>query len=107
LAADPGSAGRQVAVVDVPGWVAAHTGETCTPFAGHLIGEGVACQANIMANDMVWPSMLDAFATASGSLTARLLAALDAGEAAGGDVRGLRPAAVVVGVRGAVAVDAR
>lgn len=96
LAQDAGAHGRQVAVVDAHGGVAAHTGESCMPFAGHVTGAQASCQANIMANDTVWPRMLDAFTSADGSLTARLLDALDAGEAAGGDIRGRQSAAILV-----------
>lgn len=96
LAKDPGAHGRQIAVVDTQGGVATHTGESCMPFAGHVTGEQVSCQANIMASEAVWTSMLDAFAGRSGSLTDRLLDALDAGEAAGGDIRGRQSAAILV-----------
>jgi uncharacterized Ntn-hydrolase superfamily protein len=96
VAEDSGAAGRQVAVVDGQGRVGAHTGEACMPFAGHAVGAGVSCQANIMASSDVWPAMLEAFSSASGSLTVRLLAALDAGEAAGGDIRGRQSAAILV-----------
>ncbi|MGO9960460.1 MAG: DUF1028 domain-containing protein [Solirubrobacteraceae bacterium] len=96
LAQDSGAHGRQVAIVDAHGAVAAHTGEACMPYAGHVIGEHASSQANIMASPTVWTHMLDAFAAASGSLTDRLLDALDAGEAAGGDIRGRQSAAVLV-----------
>jgi len=95
-AADPGAAGRQVAVMDAAGDVAVHTGDAAIPFAGHVVGDGVSCQANMMASARVWPDMLDAFTAAAGSLTQRLLAALDAAEAAGGDVRGRQSAAILV-----------
>jgi uncharacterized Ntn-hydrolase superfamily protein len=87
---------RQVAIVDARGDAAAHTGPECMPFAGHVVGDGFACQANLMAGEEVWPAMAEAFAAAPGSLTRRLLAALDAGDAAGGDVRGRQSAAIVV-----------
>ncbi len=93
---DPGSAGRQVAVVDAGGNVATHTGDSCIPFAGHIAGDGVSCQANIMVSDRIWPAMLDAYRTASGPLSDRLLAALDAAEAEGGDARGRQSAAIRV-----------
>jgi uncharacterized Ntn-hydrolase superfamily protein len=93
---DPGAAGRQVAVVDAAGRVAAHTGEACVAFAGHVTGDGVSCQANIMASDRVWPAMLEAFTATNGKLTGRLLAALDAAELAGGDMRGRQSAAILV-----------
>lgn len=96
LAEDPGAAGRQVAVLDASGRVAAHTGESCIPFAGHTTADGVSCQANIMASERVWPEMLAAYQAASGSLTTRLLAVLDAAEAAGGDIRGRQSAAILV-----------
>ncbi len=97
LEEDPGSEGRQVAVVDAEGRVASHTGSRCIAFAGHVSGEGVSCQANIMVSDTVWPAMLGAFEqTAGASLTDRLLAALDAAEAEGGDARGRQSAAILV-----------
>jgi uncharacterized Ntn-hydrolase superfamily protein len=94
--ADPGAAGRQLAIVDALGGVAAHTGAACMAFAGHVTGDQVSCQANIMANATVWAKMLEAFATAAGPLASRLLAALDAAEAAGGDIRGRQSAALLV-----------
>ncbi len=93
---DPGSAGRQVAVVDAHGNVASHTGENCIPFAGHIAADGVSCQANIMVSERIWPAMLDAYRTASGPLSDRLLAALDAAEGEGGDARGRQSAAIRV-----------
>jgi uncharacterized Ntn-hydrolase superfamily protein len=96
VAADPEAGVRQVAVVDVRGSAAAHTGADCMPFAGHVSGKGFSCQANLMADARVWPAMADAFEVASSSFPYRLLAALDAGEAAGGDVRGRQSAAVLV-----------
>jgi uncharacterized Ntn-hydrolase superfamily protein len=96
LAEDYGAAGRQVAVLDARGEVAAHTGSSAIPFAGHAIGEQVSCQANIMASERVWPAMLEAYTRDSGSLTTRLLAALDAAEVHGGDIRGRQSAAILV-----------
>ncbi len=96
LAADPNAATRQVAFVDAEGRAAAHTGESCIPFAGHVAGEGVSCQANIMASARVWPAMLAAYEAASGPLPARLLAALQAAESEGGDIRGRQSAAILV-----------
>ena len=95
-AADPGAATRQLAILDARGGVAAHTGESCMAFAGHVTGEQVSCQANIMANATVWGRMLEAFTTAAGPLASRLIAALDAAEAAGGDLRGRQSAALLV-----------
>jgi uncharacterized Ntn-hydrolase superfamily protein len=93
---DSGSAGRQVAVVDASGAVAVHTGHSAIAFAGHLTGEGVSCQANMMVSELVWPAMLQSYESSSGSLTDRLLAALDAAEAQGGDARGRQSAAILV-----------
>jgi uncharacterized Ntn-hydrolase superfamily protein len=96
LAEDPLAASRQVAVVDARGEVAAHTGEACMAFAGDVQGKGVSCQANIMATAEVWPAMLSAYAGGQGSLTSRLLTALNVAESAGGDLRGRQSAAVLV-----------
>jgi uncharacterized Ntn-hydrolase superfamily protein len=87
---------RQLGVVDARGGAAAHTGPECMTFAGHAVGDGFACQANLMAGDEVWPAMAAAYEAADGSLTRRLLAALDAGDAAGGDVRGRQSAAILI-----------
>jgi uncharacterized Ntn-hydrolase superfamily protein len=65
-------------------------------YAGHITAAGVSCQANIMASERVWPAMLEAFATAPGSLTERLLIALEAAEREGGDLRGRQSAAILV-----------
>ena len=96
VANDPGGHSRQVAVVDGAGHVAAHTGSSAMAYAGHVTGAGVSCQANIMASERVWPAMLEAFSVADGSLTSRLLTALDAAEREGGDLRGRQSAAILV-----------
>ena len=96
LAEDRLSGSRQVAVIDVAGSVAAHTGTNCMPFAGDCQGKGVSCQANIMASEQVWPEMLRAFEAQPGTLATRLLAALNAAELAGGDIRGRQSAALLV-----------
>jgi uncharacterized Ntn-hydrolase superfamily protein len=96
VAEDPLRDSRQVAIVDTYGAVAAHTGSACMSFAGDVQGDGVSCQANIMVADTGWPAMLRAFETATGTLTARLLAALDAAEDEGGDLRGRQSAAILV-----------
>ncbi len=96
LAADEQAAVRQVAVVDSRGAVAVHTGDGCIPYAGHVEGEGFSAQANMMAGPDVWPAMADAFTAFSEPLPRRLLATLDAAEAAGGDVRGRQSAALLV-----------
>ena len=90
---------RQVAVVDGHGRTAVHTGRRCIQFAGHEEGKGYICAANMMAGPGVPEAMAHAFRTAVGELPDRLLAALDAAEETGGDVRGRQSAAMVV-VRG-------
>jgi uncharacterized Ntn-hydrolase superfamily protein len=96
VSSDPGAAGRQLAIVDAAGGVAAHTGSSCMPEAGHVTADGVSCQANIMVSASVWPAMLEAFQRTGGPLVGRLLAALDAAEAEGGDIRGRQSAALLV-----------
>src|ERR1700749_5107551 len=96
LAEDPLATSRQVAIVDPRGETAAHTGEACMAFAGDAQGDGVSCQANIMATAEVWPAMLSAYSSGQGSLTTRLLTALNVAESAGGDLRGRQSAAILV-----------
>jgi uncharacterized Ntn-hydrolase superfamily protein len=96
LAVDPLSALRQVGVVGADGSVAAATGELCIDHAGHQLGDAYAVQANMMRSPDVWPAMASAFEESSGPLAHRLLAALTAGEAAGGDARGRMSAALLV-----------
>jgi uncharacterized Ntn-hydrolase superfamily protein len=96
VAADPDSSVRQVAILGADGDGAAHTGDDCIPDAGHLVGDGYSVQANIMRNRTVWPAMAEALGAATGSLARRLLAALDAAEAAGGDWRGMQAAGLLV-----------
>ncbi|MBN1206287.1 MAG: DUF1028 domain-containing protein [Myxococcaceae bacterium] len=96
LVADSGSAVRQVAMIDAQGRVAAHTGERCIVAAGHVVGENFSVQANMMERDTVWPAMAKAFRETKGDLAARMMAALEAAEAAGGDIRGKQSAALIV-----------
>ena len=96
LAADPAANVRQVAAVDVAGRVAVHTGARCIPVAGHVTGEGFSCQANMMRDPGVPEAMAETFAATTGPLVHRLLATLEAAQAAGGDIRGLQSAAVRV-----------
>src|SRR5262249_16344016 len=95
LAADAGREVRQVAIVDAQGRVAAHTGAKCIEWAGHKSGAGYSCQANLMVGDVV-TAMSQAYESASGDLAERLMAALDAAQAAGGDIRGRQSAALLV-----------
>ena len=94
--ADPKRAVRQVAVVDAHGRAAVHTGRRCIQFAGHEEGRGFVCAANMMAHEGVPEAMARAYKTAIGELPDRLLAALDAAEAAGGDIRGRQSAAMII-----------
>jgi uncharacterized Ntn-hydrolase superfamily protein len=88
---------RQLAIVDATGRVAAHTGAGCIRDAGHRIGATYSVQGNLLRSSDVWPAMAEAFESTLGApLWERLLAALDAGERAGGDVRGRQSAALVV-----------
>lgn len=96
LEGDPGQATRQVGIVDVNGRAAAHTGVNCTAWAGHRIGVGFACQGNILTGPEVLEAMAETFMTAEGELAERLLAALDAGDQAGGDRRGKQAAGLLV-----------
>jgi uncharacterized Ntn-hydrolase superfamily protein len=96
VAADEMAAVRQVAMVDAHGGVGAHTGADCMSFCGQELGHHHSAQGNLMASDRVWGAMSEAFLAAEGSLARRLLDALDAGEAAGGDIRGRQSAAILV-----------
>ena len=89
-------ADRQVAVLDVRGRVAADTGPGSFPVSGQLVGEGFSVQGNMLASHEVLPAMAQAFGTASGDLSDRLVAALTAGQDAGGDLRGRQSAALLV-----------
>jgi uncharacterized Ntn-hydrolase superfamily protein len=87
---------RQVTMIDARGNVATHTGAKCIAAAGHLAGENYSVQANLMLSDTVWPAMKQAFEEAQGDLADRLLATLEAAQAAGGDIRGQQSAAILV-----------
>jgi uncharacterized Ntn-hydrolase superfamily protein len=87
---------RQVGMVDASGGAASHTGVGCIAAAGHVVGDGYACQANLMLNGTVWGAMARAYQTAEGELPERLLGALDAAEAEGGDLRGRQSVALLV-----------
>jgi len=96
LAADDQPESRQVALVDASGRVAVHSGEKCIPAAGHRAGDGFSCQANLMEKDTVWDAMHAAFTSTDAPLAERMMAALDAAEAEGGDIRGKQSAAMLV-----------
>jgi len=87
---------RQVAMIDAQGRVEAWTGRNDIQAAGHIVGKNFSVQANLMLNDKVWPAMARAFESTKGDLADRMLAALDAAQAAGGDIRGRQSAALIV-----------
>jgi uncharacterized Ntn-hydrolase superfamily protein len=93
---DPQAEVRQCAIVDTTGAAAAHTGAKCIPAAGHRVGDGFSCQANLMEKDTVWDAMADAYLSTAAPLAERMMAALEAAEAEGGDIRGKQSAAMVV-----------
>jgi len=95
-AGDPDSAKRQVGIVDMKGGAASFTGSECFPWFGGLTGDHVAVQGNILVGEATVSAMLRAFQTTSGTLAGRLLAALKAGDRAGGDRRGKQSAALLV-----------
>lgn len=99
VAGDEGRDVRQVAMIDAEGRVAAHTGAKCIEAAGHETGKEFSVQANMMANERVWPAMARAFETTRGDLAERMMAALEAAQAAGGDIRGKQSAALIVVTR--------
>ena len=90
---DKGEAVRQVAMIDMKGNVATHTGEKCIYAAGHQIGKNYSVQANLMENETVWPAMAKAFENTEGDLADKMMAALYAAEGEGGDIRGKQSAA--------------
>lgn len=88
--------GRQFSVMDAEGNVATHTGPRASEWAGHVIGRYVSAQGNILAGPQVVEDMVAAFESTTGHLSLRLMAALEAGQAAGGDTRGMQSAAMLV-----------
>lgn len=96
IAADPGRATRQVGIVDAKGNVANYTGDECNTWAGAVSGKYYTAQGNILAGEEVVKAMGKAFEETEGELADRLMAALFAGQAAGGDTRGQQSAALLV-----------
>lgn len=96
LASDEGSAFRQVAIIDAKGNVATHTGEKCIADAGHLQGQHFSVQANMMLNKQVVPEMRRAFEQSKGPLAERMVDAMQAGQATGGDIRGQQSASILI-----------
>jgi uncharacterized Ntn-hydrolase superfamily protein len=96
LATDAAADVRQVAILDFDGSIAAHTGASCIAEAGQVIGDDFSVQANLMEKDTVPEAMARAFRASRGDLADRLLAALEAAQAEGGDIRGQQSAALLV-----------
>ncbi len=96
VAADAKRAVRQVAFLDARGRTAAWTGTGCISYAGHALGRNWSAQGNLLASSKVWGDMGRAFGRARGPLAERLLAALEAGQRAGGDARGMQSACLLV-----------
>ncbi|MGY5876405.1 MAG: DUF1028 domain-containing protein [Candidatus Thorarchaeota archaeon] len=87
---------RQFGLVDAKGRAAAFTGKDCMEWAGHIVGDGFACQGNILTGEDVVTNMAEAYEKAEGDIVDKLFAALNAGQAAGGDKRGMQSAAIYV-----------
>jgi uncharacterized Ntn-hydrolase superfamily protein len=96
VAADDRPQYRQVAFLDAGGRSAVHVGESCIPAAGYASGEGFSAQGNMVESERVWESMAEAFERGDGPLAERLLDALEAAEAAGGDWRGRQAGGILV-----------
>jgi len=93
---DKDAAQRQVGLVDARGRAASFTGKECFDWAGHVVGKGYAIQGNILAGEDVIKSMARAYESTDGDLPVRLLAALSAGQRAGGDRRGQQSASLLI-----------
>ncbi|MCA2005332.1 MAG: DUF1028 domain-containing protein [Ignavibacterium sp.] len=96
IESDEGRDFRQLAIVDAKGNSAAYTGSKCIPDAGHIVGDNYSVQANLMLSNLVWSEMSKAFESTDGPLAERLVAALEAAENVGGDIRGKQSAAILV-----------
>ncbi len=99
IESDEGRDVRQLAILDSKGRVAAYTGKNCIPEAGHITGDNFSVQANLMLKNTVWKAMSEAFQNTKGPLAERMIAALEAAQNEGGDIRGKQSAAILV-VRG-------
>lgn len=100
IAGDDGRDHRQVGVIDSEGHTANWTGDECQPWAGHSAGEGYACQGNILAGPQVIDALTSAFEVAEGPLPERMMAGLEAAQAAGGDSRGRQSSAIYIAKAG-------
>jgi uncharacterized Ntn-hydrolase superfamily protein len=93
---DPDRERRQVGIVDAQGKAAAFTGTECQPWAGHKVGATFTAQGNILVSEATVEAMAKAFSEAEGMLGERLMRALEAGQEAGGDSRGMQSAAMLI-----------
>ena len=96
IASDEGKDVRQLAILDSKGRSASYTGKNCIQYAGNIAGENFSVQANMMLTDKVWPAMTEAFKNSSGHLAERMITALEAGQDAGGDIRGKQSASLLI-----------
>ncbi len=96
IAGDEGRDFRQLAVLDASGRTASYTGAKCIYGAGNIAADNYSVQANLMLNDKVWGAMEKAFTETSGPLAERMAASLEAAQNAGGDIRGMQSAAIMV-----------
>ncbi|MGD9396836.1 MAG: DUF1028 domain-containing protein [Candidatus Thorarchaeota archaeon] len=96
LDADDGKEHRQIGIVDAKGEAVAHTGKECMNWAGQIVGDGFTCQGNILTGEAVVVDMAEAFENTEGDLIDKLFAGLIAGQAAGGDSRGMQSASILV-----------
>ena len=96
IAADPGAGQRQCHILDVSGRIAHHTGRACVSWAGHVSAKNVSVAGNMLAGEAVVRATLAAYLSATGTMAERLLTAMEAGEAAGGDRRGKQSAALTL-----------
>ncbi|TFG34034.1 DUF1028 domain-containing protein [Candidatus Thorarchaeota archaeon] len=96
LKEDEGREHRQVGIVDSKGRAIAHTGKECMEWAGHIVGNGFCCQGNILVSQDVVENMAEVYEQTEGDLVDKLFASLNAGQAAGGDRRGMQSASILV-----------
>lgn len=96
IASDDGREVRQLAILDTKGRSASYTGKNCIYAAGNIAMNNFSVQANLMINDKVWPAMSEAFQNTKGPLAERMIAALEAGQNAGGDIRGKQSASILI-----------
>lgn len=87
---------RQVAVLDMQGRTASYTGKKCIQAAGNIAEKNFSVQANLMLNETVWPAMAKAFKETQGPLAERMIAALEAAQKEGGDIRGMQSASILI-----------